>query len=514
MSENLFDNFIKDKLHDHESHVPQGLWDKVLVDIDKKKKPLPFWKNGYFQSAIIGIVAVGLFSAGYITSKHNNTVTGNIKEYVTSPTLTKSLVNTVNTAKHNEINDSRTNTLPSKTTLTTRAEKQLSKNSDKAIVKVDKVNKTTESVTNTSVESKKVKAVRVIVDKATKLITETDNNSKINKENIISNKKSVASISDKVTSTPEIAETTTTAPVVAEATNEDVLNNGIANYFVKGDLVSTELNVSSLGIIKRTLSANTNTITNIHLPNTNKKGWTVELYASPDYDVKKVSTTNNDAYYLHVMDSSNKTSIGFTAGFRIGKSIGHNFSLKSGLQFKETTERFRYLKQTDIKDFAVLTTRSYTDNTGSTIYVTDTSVLQQKGYVIRTVYNTYKSIEIPVIVSWEKSMNKFHVAVSGGAIFNLSTFYEGQTFDNTYNVVPLSAKQSNGIFKSKANVSIYGSLNFLYSLRKDMDAFAEPYYKVALGNNSTTANGISQGFNTAGINFGIRYNIPSLKSIK
>ena len=111
-------------------------------------------------------------------------------------------------------------------------------------------------------------------------------------------------------------------------------------------------------------------------------------------------------------------------------------------------------------------------------------------------------------------MGNWHVAVSGGAIFNLATYYEGQTFDKAYNIVPLSSKQSNGFFNSSANVSLYGSLNLLYSIRKDMDAFAEPYYRCALGNNSTSALGYNQRFNAAGINFGIRYKIPSIKGNK
>ncbi len=514
MSENLFDNFINDKLHDHKSHVPQGLWDKVMVDMEKKKKPLPFWTNGYFQGAIIGIVAIGLFSAGYITSKNNNTVTNNIKEYVTSSALTKSLVNAVNTTKNNEIKDNKTNASPSKTIKLSNEEKTLAPTYKNAIVKLDKVNKPKVEAASALVESSIEKAVTVIADKFIKLIPQTNNGGKISKENVVTNKKNVAATPEKIISNPEVAETITTMPVIVEASKEDILNNSISNYFVKGDLVSTDINVSNIGIINRTLAANSNTITKIHLPNIERKGWIVELYASPDYDMKKVSSTSKDAGYLRVMDSSNKTTGGFTAGFRIGKYIGNNFSIKSGIQFKESTERFRYLKQTDIKDVTILTTRSYTDNAGATVYIIDTSVIQQKGYVIRTVFNTYKSIEIPVIASWERGMGNWHVAVSGGAILNLATYYEGQTFDRAYNVVPLSSKQPNGFFSSNASVSVYGSLSLLYSIKKDMDAFAEPYFRSTLGNNCTSVSGISQGFNSAGVNFGIRYKIPSLKGNK
>ena len=63
MNENSFDRYIKQTLYNHESPVPEGLWDKIVADKDKKKPVPPFWKNGYFQSAILAVIAIGLITS-------------------------------------------------------------------------------------------------------------------------------------------------------------------------------------------------------------------------------------------------------------------------------------------------------------------------------------------------------------------------------------------------------------------------------------------------------------------
>ena len=502
MNENLFDNYIKDKLHEYESPVPEGLWDKIVADKDRKK-PLPFWKNGYFQSAFFGLVIVGLLSSGYLVTRNNNTFSNNNRINKANITVTKTLGKASGPSEVAKIK--------AVSFASNKDDKEEDKKLGSAIVKkhaavMNNSSVVTERADNYNKAEKKELARVLAVNRFKEAVPVLISN----------NSRAVTSTISNILAGEQNANTSVLMPVVKEIMTDDAIENSISHLFVNGDIVLTESDLLNEKTVKTTLQSANKTPTTIHLPNLENKGWFVELYASPDYDMKHVSAGGGlNTGYLHTQDSANKSIGGFTAGFRISKGIGNNFSLKSGVQFKESTERFRYVKQNDVKNISVMDTRSYTDNSGATVYQNDTSVIQQVGgYTLRTVINTYKSIEIPLIASWEKGNNKWHVAVNGGVILNLFTFYEGQTFDNSYSIVLLSAKQSSGFFRSTANCSLYGSLSLLRNIGKGMNVFAEPYYRYALGNNSTSAIGYDQRFNSAGINFGIRYKIPTHKSIK
>ncbi len=506
MNENLFDNYVKDKLHDYESSVPQGLWEKIVAD-KEKKKPLPFWKNGYLQSAVIGLVVGALLTSGYWATKKNNSVAdNNYKINKTNNTVTNTILKpdqptegiSTKAVTHTSNSDDKRADEKHLISAVAKKESTIQKNSSVAI-------ETTDNYNHYSKVEKKELANPVAVNRMGEEAPKSVNNTS-------------TAITDKVSSLQTEEKRATQLPLspVAKETTmaNDAMDNSLTHFFVKGNIVLSESDLADSKTVNKTLQSANNTSTTIHLPNIKNKGWSVEFYASPDYDMKQVSANGVSASYLHSQDSSNKSIGGYTAGFRISKSISNNFSIKSGVQFKESTERFRYIKQNDVKNITVVSVRSYTDNSGATVYQNDTSTIQQVGgYTLRTVFNTYKSIEIPLIASWEKGNNKWHVAVNGGIILNLATYYEGQTLDNSYAIVPLSVKQSSGFFRSNANCSIYGSLSLLYNIGKGMDVFAEPYYRYALGNNSTSAIGYDQRFNSAGINCGIRYRIPT-KSIK
>ena len=145
--------------------------------------------------------------------------------------------------------------------------------------------------------------------------------------------------------------------------------------------------------------------------------------------------------------------------------------------------------------------------------VRDTSLLQQIGYRKRITNNKYKSIEIPLLLSYERGNDKWRVAINGGVIANLSSWYSGETLDTSYQLIPLSAKKNNGFYKSNLNLSLYAGVSIIRRVSTNMEAFAEPYIRYGLSNTNSSTIGYSQRFNAAGISFGIRCKLNSKGSI-
>ena len=477
-----FDKYIKDNLYNHESPVPGGIWERIVSEKDKKKpSPIPIWKNGYFQSAIIAMLTVGILSSAYFYNRNNTTLVNSSLSKEAIPVV--KLSNTTNSVAINskEVNVNATN-----------GSSTLKQESNKASLAIFASKETAGKLRDLT--TNKVPVQRDLISNKTNTSFGSINNLTVtnnsNSQNII-----------KATITKEETFNNLTSNTKVDAPGTDNHN------YEKGSIVKTSNNLLTNALISKTLSESKKTISEIHLPKKINKDWFVEVYTSPDYDIKKMNVTSTNSLYSKALDTTQKLTGGFTVGVRISKNIANHLSIKSGLQFKEVTESFRY-KQFATKSSTVVTNRSYTDNNGATISTFDTSNYIQTGYKLMKTVNTYKSIEIPIIATWEVGNDKWHFAANGGIIANLATFYEGNTYDNSLNIVPLSNKQPNGVLKSNVNFCIYGSVSLLHNIGNSFDAFAEPYIRYGLSNNSFSSFGYSQRFNSFGINFGIRYKIP------
>ena len=97
-----FDKYIKDNLYNYESPVPEGLWDRIVADKDKKKPtPIPFWKNGYFQSAIIAVIAFAILGAANWYTNRNTNTSASTTQKETPLVKTTSLDNTASISTKN-----------------------------------------------------------------------------------------------------------------------------------------------------------------------------------------------------------------------------------------------------------------------------------------------------------------------------------------------------------------------------------------------------------------------------
>ena len=62
MTDKLFDNFVRDRLENYPSPIPEGLWEKIADE--KNKRPKAFWwqNNGGWYA---GMGVIALMSGAY-----------------------------------------------------------------------------------------------------------------------------------------------------------------------------------------------------------------------------------------------------------------------------------------------------------------------------------------------------------------------------------------------------------------------------------------------------------------
>ena len=510
MTNKLFDSFVNNKLNDYKSPVPEGLWEKIVEEDERKPIAIWWWRKNLLLLGLGFLVLVA--GGGYlITSKENTKTTSNKKDVAeTAQPNNHKKVNTAisdnssisintNTTQINKKNDTKNSDFSNQASVTPITQKVSIEKNLRRDIEENKQNLVTKSNSYQPTISKASfgnSGRNNNFQKKTSLVN-TKNNS-LWKVNNKSNINDITNSIDKIS-------------------NEDFLFSS-KRYNNENTVINdkdlavgvTKSNLEKMSIGKLFID---------ECPTTRgifRNDFYIEGYISPDIAFKTVtSTQSGNGAYISKKDSSESMRVGFTVGARFSKSITNNLLFKAGLQYSQFNEKFTLRTENDRRQTIVINSHTITRTNQPDTTISDTTIFVQIGYRVRTNINRYKNLELPLLVSYELSQpqSDWKLAISGGAIVNLTSWYEGKTIDANYNLVNVSSKSGNGIFKNQVGLSLYASVNLMRRITNDIDVFAEPYYRLGLSNSLQSNAGFSQKFHAMGIQFGARLKISHNKHL-
>ncbi len=205
-------------------------------------------------------------------------------------------------------------------------------------------------------------------------------------------------------------------------------------------------------------------------------------------------------------DSTESLRLSFSAGFRLSKTFGNNLLLKAGMQYSQINEKFSYRRENERNQTTLITIRKEVLSTGDTVMIRDTSMIEQIGYRVKTTYNRYRSIDIPLIASYEWGNDNLKAGVSAGVILNLYSWQKGESLDTSY--VPVAFNQIRGrTFKRNIGVGLFTGFSVLKNAGKSTYFFAEPYFRYNVSKITNSRSLFNQKFDVTGLNIGIRYKL-------
>lgn len=471
MSDKLFDEFIKDKLKEHTAAVPADMWERIQRG--KEKKGGIYWRR-YLAIFLIMLITAGTV-AYFRTSNFNDKVVAenidgqqNGKPAIGNRTGARTEAATgVNNLK---ISDLSTKNAPS----------------DNNAARVD----VGDRGDNMNADDKA--ASRVIQKKF--FTTEGRGSGRVTKS----------------------VDKTSSNPITPSFNNSSLSAENVAPLFETERAFKDRLSLlAMLNKDRNAFSFSTpdklsfRPQSSVDCP-TNKRGNRsiyVELFGSPDFAIKKTEAngrTNPD--YVNSKDSTESRQVSYTVGLRLSKSIGENMLFKTGIQFSQINQKFTYRHENERTRTTVVTVRTIIRSPGDTIFVTDTSVIEQIGYRAKTSYNRYRSIDVPLILGYEFAGEDWKAQINGGAIINLSSWQQGEFLDTSYQATSFATTKE-PIFKKKIGLGLYAGFSFIKSFGEKTDWFAEPYIRYNLSSITGDASPFNQRFHVAGINLGIRYKL-------
>lgn len=519
MTDNTFDRFVRDKLRDHQSSVPPGLWEKIERKKDKDRKGGFFLPSIALWGVLLFVVAgVGI---GYYLSKTDGNSSNNLGQVTETAAAKKggevTGVEKNNTPSSSNAGNEDDHTTNTSTGIDTRDNTNNSvtadkNNPDNTRVNIVPRNRKADTDGIAMAPKKKGRGIRnrtpgqttknpAKYDSGGNLIGTGSELAAVRKPKTTKRGNNWGSGKDYLFNQDEPQQTITGREDVV-LKNHSLLTRGKTAY-----------NLRSLATgLKENLDLSDVKIISIDCPpngRIRRNDWYLEVYGSPDLVIKSVKS-NSNAALVSKKDSTESQQVSYTAGFRISKSIGENLLLKTGLQFSQINERFDLRTENERRIITVVTIRTVQGSTGADSTISDTSTVEQIGYRLQRSYNRYRSIDIPILLSYEFGNENLKFAVNAGAIVNLYSWYSGNTLNDSLGVVSLGSKGT-GVYKQNIGVGMYAGFSIIKPVSGKFDLFLEPYFRYNFSNMSRSS-GYSQRFNAMGINLGIRYKLKGQRS--
>lgn len=475
-----FDEFIQHKLYHHSVAVPANFWERIQPKEEEKRRRFFIWipKKYMAAASILLLLLVGT-SAAYLWV-NGNPFTNEEAESLQIESQTKKDIN------------------PPAKNIT-------EENPAETVIQLDSIQEKQESVA-VALEKRETK---------TSIVTANKTSWKLNKKNITQSFKQSSSVFpfDQLINNKnqEIAEGNLikNKPTALDQSKEELetyeLSEKAGNAFIK-----QKRNLSALFTKEMNAYNHASSFKNVVICPTDRKlrntDWDLEVFVSPDMPFKTVTNNTASPQLLSRKDSSESLRPGFSAGFRIVKPLSDHFSIKTGLQYSQINERFTYRTENETRTTTVVTVRSIVRAPGDTLIVRDTSTLTQVGFKTNTVKNRFRTLDIPILASYQVGNDDLSVGLTAGVIVNLSSWYQGVMLDSSLTAVPLS-KETNMVYKSNIGLGLYAGVTVTKRINYATQLFFEPYLRYNLSNMTNPEAAFNQRFSIGGLAMGLRFNL-------
>lgn len=457
-----FDEIFRKKLADQEASYPSNLWSKIEADLDRTQKKNRFLPIYFFSG--ISLIAAMILSALWINAEN-----GQISPTNESLTI-------------HEHSIEKLQTLEQKASLDDKTEKS----EYKAIV-IDEAN---EEISASSIELGLFKPDEAIA--SNELTIHVEPTASLNSESAQNNR----TLGVEMISELDEADINLNQTSLLESHSLESIQNEFIT--ISNNLIGTESN--SLDLNNSRILPDLNTIETTNLsnyeytpslskalgnPNTVdcegvdevKSGFSIDVYFSPDYAIRDLNASSSEfSSYLLERERTENPGLSFSAGGRVSYTNASGFSIRSGLNFTQINETFNY-SETFIEQIDTMITITISTGTdGQTTTQIDTIVSQQLGTRDLTTRNSFKSIDLPVLIGLEMPINdRFSLSINTGFYVNALFQSRGRILSSEFEPVWITDDTGDlEVFKTGLGISYFGSIGLHHELSPGLELLIEP----------------------------------------
>ncbi|MEO6189708.1 MAG: hypothetical protein ABIO44_04350 [Saprospiraceae bacterium] len=230
----------------------------------------------------------------------------------------------------------------------------------------------------------------------------------------------------------------------------------------------------------------------------------LDAYYSPEISMRTMVAKDEPSILYTQKRAGSESYVGASSfGFRASYVNKQGIAIRTGINFCKIKERFEFLSRSD----SGWVFHTYPVGSGKP---KDSTWVAMN--VIEKRYNTYKFLDVPIILGYEIDLADFVFSLNAGLGFNISSSYAGKVYSkDLVTTIDLSSAKSDvsseNYFKQKIGISIIGSFGLNYKINRKLMLLAEPTIRYYMKPITSSSYPIDQKYLQLGISTGLRYRI-------
>lgn len=229
----------------------------------------------------------------------------------------------------------------------------------------------------------------------------------------------------------------------------------------------------------------------------------IDVLGGPMYANRTLAAKNDDlASYATIRDSTETSRLGFNSTIRASLVLANGIALRSGVAYTQINEKLDLFDGTTT-DIAIYEIKDVHGNIIGT--QTDTIIGQR----IKTTYNRYKMVDIPVILGYEVRDRNWTIALNGGAYFNVLFEQKGEFLSPDLTTVNFTSTEEEhyDAFNNSVGMSLFGSVGLHYKIGNRLHLMAEPQFRYFMDSFTNADYPLQQNYWAVGMNLGVRVQV-------
>lgn len=221
----------------------------------------------------------------------------------------------------------------------------------------------------------------------------------------------------------------------------------------------------------------------------------IEWYGGPDLGIKSYQDTGSSTF-LQKRRESTDFRWAFSAGFRYTRVFQNGVSFRTGINFTQITERFRWVKANYVQvNYTIDPTTG--DTTGTT---------SNRGTRYKTTFNRFRSIDVPILLGYETGFGKLKLNAYAGGMLNVYSWQRGEVLDTSLRPVSITTGKTESPYQYRNNMglALTGGMSLYYRIHENWQLLAEPYFRYPLTPMNKDGLTLRERYSLLGLRIGIR----------
>jgi len=502
---NSLDKAFKDKLEHGRASYPDDLWEKIEAQLPDPKDKAPTTLFGRFRFLGLALAFLGIALSFYIMSDNSTSIENELSQNLSSSVQAEKTVSKDQLAQSSE------------KVASADTQNSISKNITRSISTTELEKSTTSIQETNSGTSFSIQENLPITSLKREARSNTQESSK--SFNVAAAETSIGLQMSSLPATNNTlfafreneAKSNINSKTTINTTNRNSTNVQSNNLGAESNRISSFQIIENLSRIdRREIDEVVNLKSNRRRYNAKKlltecpafiikgrRGVILDFYFSPDFAMREFNPRevefNN---YSSERENSESPYLSYSAGMRFSYVNNSGLALRSGVNFTQINETFKYLNTNVTGIDTIIKIESGTN-------VRDTTFVEIGETVELKTHNRYRSIDVPLLVGLEMPFNKnVKLSLNAGVFVNLLFHQRGRYIDTQGHPNWFVGQN---LYKTSLGLSYYGSLGVNYYINPRMDFLIEPNLRYYSQSFTVNAYPLTQEYLKFGLLTGVRY---------